>query len=337
MSPMARWDFFLTGCKTIGYGRADPSRVDVKMRGARSSPETVKHETGVTIAAQRPFGTIGSATKDQTASWVRHRLRGRFAPLLPIVAPLFPLLLGLWLWMPVSAQESHCDPNLHPRGTSPLRYRLHGDRCEGIYIKEVGSTTLLVASLTESFEDYDLSSGKDLIIEWTAPGDGGIHLRAQGVRPRLYYRMDTLRPPQSKSYAWPSNILAALKIGRKDIGLVGWTRYPVGKIKRNVYVPLRVTQRRNPSGSGRYQVVVVPGRELTEVFISVAAVGPNKRPGRFLRDGDALGYGYYPAGRGIRIPISNLKAPGVYYLGIGATLKGGGATAVDVWFYHRGG
>lgn len=56
----------------------------------------------------------------------------------------------------------------------------------------------------------------------------------------------------------------------------------------------------------------------------------------FLRDGEALEYGYYPAERDITIPITGLEIPGVYYLEIGATLKGGGVTTVELWFYHLG-
>jgi hypothetical protein len=58
----------------------------------------------------------------------------------------------------VSAQQSPCDPNLTQLGQNPQGYRLRGDRCEGIYIQPVsGSTTLLVASFTEFFEDFDPS------------------------------------------------------------------------------------------------------------------------------------------------------------------------------------
>ena len=49
-------------------------------------------------------------------------------------------------------QTTHCDPDLREPSTDAYGYRLRGaqrDRCEGIYIQEVASTPLLVASLTE--------------------------------------------------------------------------------------------------------------------------------------------------------------------------------------------
>jgi hypothetical protein len=42
----------------------------------------------------------------------------------------------------------------------------------GLYIKQVASTTLLIASFTESFEDFDPKAGKALRIEWAkVPGN----------------------------------------------------------------------------------------------------------------------------------------------------------------------
>ena len=241
------------------------------------------------------------------------------------------------LSLPVYAEDSPCDPDLKSPENHPYRYIRRGDRCEGSYIQEVSSTTLLVASLTEFFEDYDLTSGKDLLVGWKAPGPTGVRLRAQGVRQKLYYRMDTTLPSNRTAYTWPANILAALNIRKNDIGVVGWTTYAFGKTEQKVYLPLRISQQINPVSLNSYQLVLVPGRELQEVYISLATVNADGLPKTFLKDGEPLEYGYYPAGRVIAIPISGLKIAGIYYLGIGATLKGGGVTTIDLWFYHRGG
>lgn len=193
-----------------------------------------------------------------------------------------------------------------------------------------------MASLTESFEEYDLAAAEDLVVEWTPPGTGAVHLRAHGLRRRLHYRMDTVRPMGSTSYRWPASILAGLNAGRPDIGIVGWTRHAVGQAERIVYVALRVWQRRKPVRSGTYQLVVLPDRELNEVYVSVASVGPDGRPTSFLQDGRALGYGYYPAGRPIAVPIAGLGRSGIYYVELGATVKGGGPTTTALWLHHPG-
>lgn len=253
---------------------------------------------------------------------------------------LYALLFPLVLLVPdlVSGKETYCDPSLSQVTDNPYGYRMRGDRCEGIYIKEVSNTILLIASLTKSFENYDLNSAKALLVESKkAPGDGGFRLRAQGLKRRLYYRMDTVVSPGSTTYTWPSDILAALSLQKKDIGVVGLTRYTVGGVERDIYLPLRIRQQGSQTQSGDYNLVVLPGVELTEVFLSLAPVGTDGRPHAFVREGEALGYGYYAAERVVEIPITGLKEPGIYYLEIGATLRGGGTTTVELWFFHPGG
>jgi hypothetical protein len=236
-------------------------------------------------------------------------------------------------------QATHCDPALRGPNNDPYGYRprgIQGDRCEGIYIREVASTPLLVASLTEWFEDFDPAAGGDLLMEWTAPGNAGIHLRAYTLKHRLYYRMDSLRPAGSNSYIWQPSLLSTLKLTKKDLGIVAWTSHPVGKQQRDVYLPLQIKQRAKVSKSQGYQLVLLPGVELSEVFLSLAPVKSDGEPGTFIKNAQKLGYGYYPAERGIPISITELKTPGIYHLKIGAELRAGGSSTTQIWFNHRG-
>lgn len=258
---------------------------------------------------------------------------------LPSLAPAFLvgiLFLACWLPNEAPAQEEHCDPYLKQIDDNPLGYRLRGDRCEGIYIKEVGSTTLIVASLTNSFDDFDFTTDEELQIKWGLADSHRVYLRAQGLKRRLHYRMDTVRPSGTTAYKWPTNVLAALHLRRKDIGVIGWSWYTIKGEQQRVYVPLRVERQSKPRGSNTYQIVLLPGRELEEVFVSLAQLGADGHPGLFLVDGKALGYGYYPAGRGITVPIGNLQKTGVYYLELGAVLRGGGTDTVELFFYYPG-
>lgn len=241
-------------------------------------------------------------------------------------------LVAAWPPGTAAADPVHCDPGLD-RISSPLGYRLHEDRCEGLYVQEVGSADLMVLSFTEVFEDFDAAGGEDLRVEWEALGEEPVRLRAQGAGNR-YYRMDTVRPAGSTSFLWPVEVLSGLGYTRQDIGVVGWTRTQIGGVERRIHLPVRVSQGPASAGSGEYLLMIQPGRELTEVYVSVAEVGADGEPSRFLRDGDPLGYGYYPARRGLEIPVSVLGEPGVYYLEVGARVKGGGVTSVELWFFH---
>jgi hypothetical protein len=234
-------------------------------------------------------------------------------------------------------EEGPCDPYLKPLENDPSGYRLRGDRCEGTYVKEVAAAgTLQVVSFTESFAEYDLTSGKDLLIEWTPRGENQIRLRTYSLRRKLYYRMDTVRPPGSSSYAWPSGMLAIFRLGRAETGLVGSTQQLIGGVRRDVLLPLTVRSRGDLAVPKRLELVLYPSVDLGEVFVSLAPVDPRGLPGRFLMNGEPLRYGYYPADRGLPIKLPELKVRGLYFMEIGATLGSGGAATTNLWF-HSGG
>ena len=250
------------------------------------------------------------------------------------------LCLGLLLHAPgllgsPSARQNPCEAGLVSAGDDPYGYRLRGDRCEGVYVHGVAGTTLAVASLVESFADFQPASGKNLIMVWSAPAGADVRLRARALRRRLYYRMDAIRPAGSTSYHWPTNLLDTFNLRRHELGVVAWASRAVGGERRDVYLPLRIGQQR-PARSRDYQLALVAGAELSEVYLSLAPVGADGRPGPYLRRDQALGYGHYPAERSINVTIPKPRARGVYYVEIGATLRDGTSASARLWFYHPG-
>jgi hypothetical protein len=241
-------------------------------------------------------------------------------------------------WVPLvvsraASQESPCDKGLEGLARGPLGYTWRGDRCEGMYTQQVAGADLWLASLTQSFEDYDLTSDRPLVVEWAAPDSGTVRLRAQGLKHDLYYRMDAARPAATHSYRWPSDLLAAQHISRDDIGVLGWTSRLVNGVQRQVFVPLRVTQRR-AAAAGDYDVLLFPGVELQEVYVSLAALGPDGRAEKTIQSGKPLGYGPYQADTPLGIRLPKLPAPGIYRAEISAEIATGGPTSVVFWFYH---
>jgi len=246
-------------------------------------------------------------------------------------------MLTLVPLLTAGAQESPCDRGLEALARGPHGYALRGDRCEGIYVQQVGGTVLVVASLTESFEEYDFTSGADLVIEWTAPLDRTVRLRAQGIKRDLYYRMDAVRPPASHSYRWPSDVLAAQHIARGDIGVVGWIRHSLAGVDRDVYLPLRISQHHSRAVAGAYDLVLFPTVALKEVYLTLASVGQNGLPNKTIKHGEPLGYGYYPAERPVKIRLANVGDAGIYYIEIGAELASGGSASLTHWIYYAHG
>ncbi len=250
------------------------------------------------------------------------------------------LLAAAWTLstvLPSAAQPAPCDPELEARSGDELGYRLRGERCEGRYAQEdVASTTLTLASFlnTPGIAGGETWNVDALKVEWTAPSVAdSVHLRARGLRSRLYYRMDAVAvaPP----FAWPTHLLTSLEIPPREVGLVAWTRQNLGGEAREVYLPLAVQSPR-PAGTRSHRLVILPGRELQEVYLSLAPLGKDGVPGKFLKDGAPLGYSYYPAGRGTEIELPALPATGFYHLELGATLAGGGVASLELVFYHPG-
>jgi len=226
-------------------------------------------------------------------------------------------------------QSRHCDRYLPVSLDNPFGYRLRGDRCEGMYVQPVTATPLIVASFGQMNVPELLPANGALLVEW-APDSGDIRLRANSLKSKTYYRMDSRRPAGTHSYRWPTNVLGALKLTLKDIGIVAWTEQKVGNTLRVVYLPVRIGQR----SAGResvYELVLVPGNELSEVFVTLSSV---RTDGLRVQVSDAkpLKHGFYPAGRSIRIPIGPLPHQGTYLMEIGATLRGGGALSEELWF-----
>ena len=70
-------------------------------------------------------------------------------PWLPALLVSCLLLPDLVLPIPVSAQESQCDPHLNAARGHPYEYRIRGDRCEGIYIEEVSNLSCSLQGFLE--------------------------------------------------------------------------------------------------------------------------------------------------------------------------------------------
>ena len=246
---------------------------------------------------------------------------------------LWSLLLALPVGHVVRAQSPHCDADLNSAASNPLGYRLRGNRCEGVYIQEVAATILRLVSLTESFEAFEPTRDRPLIVEWTPLGSQPLHLRAQSLRNRLYYRMDSERPAHSASFEWPLDLVAALGLTRNDLGVLAWTVRRLGSAELLVHIPVRIRQRTTPAPEA-YRMVLVPGVQVEELFLSVARVDADGQPGPYSIDKMPIGLGYYPAGRAVVVPLRIPSVAGVYRIDVGATLTQGGVSAIRAYLAH---
>jgi hypothetical protein len=227
----------------------------------------------------------------------------------------------------------HCDPLLRQDSASTLGYRLRGDRCEGLYAQDVGNTILQIASFTRGDDASDFSGS--LPIRWSPIADHPVRLRVLGLERGLHYRMDTLRPAGAASYAWPLDVASALGIEAGEVGVLGWWETEIDGSRRSIHVPVDVSTLEPKIQSGAYEIVLVPGAELEEVYLTLAPLDGAGVPGAPLLDGEPLGWGYYPAGRPLQFPLEvDAAQEGLFLLEVAATLRAGGGATTRFWFRH---
>ena len=262
----------------------------------------------------------------------------------PFRSPVEPLLaLALALLAPpaaspLRAQPAPCDTSLRSRAEDPSGYRLRdGNRCEGVFVRNVsGSSSLRIASVARHYESFTDSAALPLRVEWTAPAGALVQLHGYSLKSGLHYRMETVEPLTGGAYVWPTSVLRSLRMKKPDLGVVAIATVQVGDSARRVHVPVRITQRQSASDTARHQVVLWSSAELSEVFVSVAATDSLARPTRDIQRNAKLGYGFYPAERGIAIRLPPLGAPGIYQVRIGAVRKSGGSATTSFLLYHGG-
>ena len=242
------------------------------------------------------------------------------------------LVLALLFTTAAEAQENPCDPLLIQPPTNPYGYRLRGDRCEGVYVEQVGGEELHIASWTESLETYDLTSAQPLLLEWDTPDKAEVRLTAHALRRRLYYRMDTISRAGKQSYRWRCDLLASLGIRSDELGILASANLRAGNTNHLVYLPLRIAQAARPAHATMYELIVVPGEEAREMYVTIRPVTQGDQVP--LKKDEPLGYGYYPAGRPVKIPVARPSVPGIYHVEIGATFRSGAVSTAELWFYN---
>lgn len=235
-----------------------------------------------------------------------------------------------------AAQEGLCDPAIPLFEESDLGYRDRGDRCEGIYDKlEVSGSTLSVVSFTEGDVSYDPAEAP-LEVTWPLGLDRPVRLRAKPLRPDLFYQMDTVQPATASSFVWPTDFLDTYEI--REVAILGWAMVPLGGLELPVHLPLAIRQGEGTAEGGGYNLLVVPGVELSEIYVSIDHVDQGGKVDDTLLERHALEWGYYPADSGVSIPLPDLAEPGIYLVTlIAERLRDGIERPEQFWFYQPAG
>jgi hypothetical protein len=236
------------------------------------------------------------------------------------------IVLTSCLGLPALAQQN-C-PEKDAGGQTGYKWR--GDRCEGIFVQPVaGSADFRLVSFSAGLDgSVDIGSTSALKLSWAPPASGDLSLHAASLRSRHYYRMDARRTvAQGVSYNWPTDVLRAENLKPNEIGVVASTQ--VAGFKDEIYIPLRV------GASSDYKITLLAAAELSEVYISLSRLTPDgKAVVQVIKKQEPLRRAYYPASRGISMPLPAVTVAGYYRLEAAGILKNGGGVNNSWLFYY---
>jgi hypothetical protein len=142
------------------------------------------------------------------------------------------------------AQDVKCK-GLPPLQDSQSGYQKRGDRCEGLYVANVGSHSLAAMSFSLGKIRYELKSGVRLRV--SAPGQTQpVNIRAMAIPPKTYYRMDAPLPAGA-SMLWPvRDVLLPERLSDSRIGIFAWK----GPERAKTLVPVRVVAEETAAAPG---------------------------------------------------------------------------------------
>ncbi|MDH5232544.1 MAG: hypothetical protein OEY38_20995 [Gammaproteobacteria bacterium] len=148
----------------------------------------------------------------------------------------FMLVLCLLIWLSPSVYAG-CDASLTP--SDNLGYVQRGNRCEGFYIAKVSSNISLVGLIRGKFH-YELSKDEIISVSNTsmlAMTPQVLHIRAQALPLKSYYRMDSILPSgNNEVFHWPvASVLLKRNMDASQVAAFGWY---LNANKSVVYFPL---------------------------------------------------------------------------------------------------
>ncbi|MCI0452371.1 MAG: hypothetical protein L0Z51_08265 [Candidatus Latescibacteria bacterium] len=237
---------------------------------------------------------------------------------------------------PSTAAQSSCDEHLVVRvdPRNELRYRNRGDRCEGLYVEELGGRELEVASFTNHVVPYDIDKDTTISVVWTVPPKGIVRVRGQRLITPPFYRLDAVGKENAGVFTWATRILRALDIEHSMLGVTASTQMQMGKAQHAVYLPVSFGPGPiDVAGSDNFELILISDYELKSAHVSVARVRDSGDIGAFLSEKELRTLPTVSGGA-LRISLAAPNEAGIYYVEVGAEIASGGSVARQLFFFQ---
>jgi hypothetical protein len=160
-----------------------------------------------------------------------------------------------------------CRNNVIP-APGPHPYRRIGERCEGEFIREVGSS-LEVLSVTAG-EVPKLNPGKSSIsLFWSSLPIKAFEINVRVLRPHTYYRMDITPKPDDLKVLWPLDELRKAGHENKHIAIRATAIFELKGVIHNIFVPIRVDTVAAGTAVPFYRIVFTSGDEVHSLEVTL--------------------------------------------------------------------
>lgn len=237
--------------------------------------------------------------------------------------------------------QSPCDPVV-PRNDGSIGYHQRADRCEGVYKREVASFGVQLVSFTAASPLDDICMpGQPIHLTWPTPQGAAasqpIHLQVESLRRQLYYRLDTDRPPGSTSWEWPiePRCSSEVRLRVRELGVVARTKAMVGAKAVELMMPVGFATRTGSGAQPPYRAVIVPGRRVAEIYVSLWNYSNPQAPARIIAE-RPLDMKPYPAGVPVVLELTarDVRDKALYRLVSSVEFESGEREAVDLYFLN---
>lgn len=245
------------------------------------------------------------------------------------------IVIFLFLYPIIVFGESFCDDRLKKIKKSKetiFSYQERGDRCEGFYGRYLSniSTRFKVLSFTTNFEIWNPSTLKSLFVIWRNLIETPIFIKVRCIMENVNYAMDTkVNPLQFDKFQWDGTILKKAKLHRNDIGVIAFTEIILDNKRQKLYLPICVSEKEEFSQEDYYNVILIPGENFKEVFISLLRIDNINHK---VFEDRPLERKYY-SNKILRLNINKPKISGLYILSIyGVNLRGRRSITREIFF-----
>lgn len=247
----------------------------------------------------------------------------------PLSAALVPSAFWVWPGAARSQAEALCDPGLPQLRDHPYGYKVRGDRCEGLFAREVSAGALRIVGYGRHVEDFDASAGPPLRLRWQKPPmQGTVHVRVNCLRPRMYFRMDTQAPVARGEFAWQPGLVAALSLRRGDLAVLAWLTQNTADGPRRVLLPVDLLQRADLPGGRPLRILATSDTEVAQWLLRLSPESGTERPAETVSAA-----GYFPPGSAVELPLPPARNSAVCRLELMASLRDGGVSSTESWVY----